>query len=71
MLYGFGDAMNDYSINQISQTLLSEITTAIQSVQNFGSVEIFVQKGIVTQITVRNIKKTGMSDMYSLKRMDK
>lgn len=39
--------------------LISEIYNALKSV-NFGSVEIFVQDKIVTQITVRNIKKTSV-----------
>lgn len=51
--------MEEYSNKEISPKLLEEITQAVQSVQNFGSVEIFVQDGIVTQITVRTIRKTS------------
>jgi hypothetical protein len=47
-----------YSTHTISETLLSEITEAIKNVSPYGSVEIYVQDNIVTQITVRNIKKT-------------
>lgn len=39
--------------------LISEIKNALKSVR-FGSVEIFVQDNTVTQITVRNIKKTSV-----------
>ena len=49
----------DYSTKNISETLLGEIKNALQSVTSYGSVEIYVQNGIVTQITIRNIKKTN------------
>ncbi len=49
----------EYSTRKISQTLLLEIKKALKAVQAFGSVEIYVQNGNVTQITVRNIKKTS------------
>ncbi len=39
--------------------LISEIKNALKSVK-YGSVEIFVQDSTVTQITVRNIKKTSV-----------
>ena len=38
--------------------LVEEIVGALQSVGGFGSIEIYVQNHSVTQITVRNIKKT-------------
>lgn len=44
---------------KVSSQLLSEIKEALESV-NFGSIEIFVQDKVVTQITVRNIKKTSV-----------
>lgn len=50
--------MDQYSTNTISQTLLNEIVNALQNVSPYGSVEIYVQDSVVTQITVRNIKKT-------------
>ena len=57
---------NNYSIqNDISDTLLEEIKVALQSVKTFGSVEIFIQKGSVTQITVRKIQKTTQSTSLS------
>ena len=49
----------DYSTEKISEALLKEIKKALKDVRSYGSVEIYVQGGIVTQITVRNIKKTG------------
>ena len=49
----------DYSANNMSKELSEEIKQAIKSVNSYGSVEIYIQKGLVTQITVRNIKKTN------------
>lgn len=49
----------DYSTQNISESLVVEIKSALQSVKSFGSIEIYVQNGVVTQITVRNIKKTN------------
>lgn len=46
-----------YSTQKVTITLLDEIKRALHRVA-FGSIEIFVQDNIVTQITVRNIKKT-------------
>ena len=51
--------MDNYSTKRISKILISEIKKALKSVKNFGSIEIYIQKGLVTQITVRNIKKTN------------
>ncbi|OGM19564.1 hypothetical protein A2685_00135 [Candidatus Woesebacteria bacterium RIFCSPHIGHO2_01_FULL_37_10] len=47
-----------YSTKKISSTLIEEIKRALQSVGNFGSIEVYITKGIVSQITIRNIKKT-------------
>ncbi len=47
-----------YSTKKISQSLLDEIKEALKSV-DYGSIEIYVQNGNVTQISVRNIRKTG------------
>jgi hypothetical protein len=49
----------DYSTRKISSRLLLELKQALKSVDSYGSVEVFVQNGVVTQITVRNIKKTN------------
>lgn len=48
-----------YSVSEsVSKVLLEEIAIALKTVKSYGSVEIYVQKGVVTQITVRKIKKT-------------
>jgi hypothetical protein len=49
---------NEYSTNRISSTLITEIKNALRSVKDFGSVEIYIQNGVVEQITTRQIKKT-------------
>ncbi len=53
--------MTDYSTNHISSALIDEIVSALQSVNHYGSVEIYVQNSTITQITIRNIKKTSVS----------
>jgi hypothetical protein len=50
---------NNYSVQKMSDELLDEIKNALESVKNFGSVEIYIQKGFVTQITVRKIRKVS------------
>jgi len=50
---------DNFSTKQISEILIVEITDALKSVSSYGSIEIYVQDGVVTQITVRNIKKTN------------
>jgi len=50
---------HEYSVKKISPTLVVEVKRALKSITSHGSVEIYVQRGVVTQITVRNIKKTG------------
>jgi hypothetical protein len=47
-----------YSTESISQLLYEEIKEALSGL-NYGSVEIFVTGGEVTQITRRQIKKTN------------
>lgn len=47
-------------MTQKKSDLIREINTALKSL-NWGSVEIYVQNNIVTQITVKNIKKTSVS----------
>jgi len=46
--------------NVHSKVLLLEIKKALESIE-YGSLEVIVQSGIVTQITVRNITKTSLS----------
>lgn len=43
----------------VSASLILEIKEALESVR-YGSIEIFVQNGVATQITVRNIRKTSV-----------
>lgn len=43
--------------NSISEKVLQEITTSLQNIKGWGSVEIFVQNHKVTQITEKNISK--------------
>jgi hypothetical protein len=50
-----------YSTRQISQPLINEIIYALQTIHAYGSIEIYVQNSTVTQITVRNIRKTSMT----------
>ena len=47
-----------FSIKHISDGLVDEIKKALNKVEQYGSVELFIQNGIVTQITTRSIKKT-------------
>ena len=48
-----------FSTKKISTQLVGELKTALKSIDSYGSVEIYVQNSVVTQITVRNIKKTN------------
>ncbi|MCH7951823.1 DUF2292 domain-containing protein [Patescibacteria group bacterium] len=50
--------MVDYSTKRVSKPLLDEVSKAMKSIDSYGSVEIYVQNCTVTQITVRNIRKT-------------
>lgn len=50
---------HNYSTKKISTQLLEEIKEALENVTDYGSIEIYVQGGCVTQITTRKIKKTN------------
>ena len=50
----------------INTDLVNEIMKALGSI-NFGSVEIIIQDGSVTQISTRNIKKTNFSSKNKIK----
>jgi hypothetical protein len=50
--------INAYSTKIISKKLLNEIVETLRDL-DYGSVELYVAKGEVTQITRRNIKKTN------------
>ena len=47
-------------IQKSKKDLITEIENALGAV-DFGSIEIYVQDKTVTQITVRNIKKTSIN----------
>ncbi len=49
--------MLNISTKQITQPLLDELTHAFDMVKTFGSIELYIQGGKVTQITARAIKK--------------
>ncbi|MCL5411653.1 MAG: YezD family protein [Patescibacteria group bacterium] len=49
--------MNNYSTKNISTNLISEITEALSNL-DYGSLEIYVSNGEVTQISKRVIRKT-------------
>lgn len=54
--------MNDsYSTQNVSPFLLEELKRAIESVSDYGSIEVYVQGGQVTQISTRHIRKTKAS----------
>lgn len=48
----------DYSTKQITGKLLSDVKTALENLQ-YGSVELYVVNGEVTQICTRHIHKTN------------
>lgn len=49
---------HDITKGRVHPELINEILNALHNVKGWGSIEIFVQDHSVTQITVRNIKKT-------------
>jgi hypothetical protein len=53
--------MVDYSTKKVTQSLIEELKQALKSVKGWGSLEIIIQDNKVTQISVRNIKKTSHS----------
>jgi len=57
--------MTNYSTKHISTKLVDELKIALKSIDSFGSVEVYVQDSTVTQITVRNIKKTSRLNQVS------
>jgi hypothetical protein len=63
--------MDNYTTRNISSNLLEEISRALQNVGPYGSVEIYIQNHIVTQITMRNIKKTNIDNTNKLNNIHK
>jgi hypothetical protein len=43
----------------IDKSLLEELQKALAKIDGYGSVELYIQKNKVTQITARNIQKTA------------
>lgn len=52
-----------YSTKRISKALLTEVADAIKKAGEYGSVELYIQDNSVTQITIRNIKKTKTNNV--------
>lgn len=50
--------MSDYSTEKISDKLLQEVKESLIGL-DYGSIEVYVAAGEVTQITKRLIKKTN------------
>jgi len=48
----------NFSTKRVNQQLIDEIVQSLKHVSGYGSVEIFINNFKVTQITVRDIKKT-------------
>lgn len=53
-------------IKKIAPGLIDELAHALEMVKAFGSIELYVQDSKVTQITVRNIKKTKVDLSHHL-----
>ncbi len=45
--------------SEINKRLLEDLSQALEDLEGWGSVELYVQNGKVTQITKRAIKKTN------------
>jgi len=54
--------VNSYSTQNVSPVLVEEIVQAMKNAGSYGSIEIYIQNHNVTQITVRNIKKTTVDN---------
>ena len=56
----------DKTDNRLPDSLIDELTRALSNM-SFGSIELFVQDKVVTQITIRNIKKTSVNIKHTKK----
>jgi hypothetical protein len=63
-----GFNMNKPPKNLIDNALLREVASALKELEGWGSVEVFVQNGKVTQITKKAIKKTDHKLEFPLDR---
>jgi hypothetical protein len=57
--------------SKLNKPLAQEIESALRLLGGYGSIEIYIQNSVVTQITVRNIKKTsvGLSEAGTAKKL--
>ncbi len=55
-----GTTSLEISTERVSRVLMDEIEHALKTVKTYGSIEIYVQNSVVTQITIRNIRKTSV-----------
>ena len=53
---------DDYCTKKITKKLLEELTSSIQNINGWGTVEIVIQDHTVTQITEKNIRKPLLSN---------
>ena len=53
---------NTYSTQNVSPYLLEELKRQLESISGFGSLEVYVQAGKVTQISTRHIRKTSVTN---------
>lgn len=63
--------MKKNAVSMPTQEVLAEIIASIQTIDTHGSVEIFIADGQITQITVRNIKKTSKPHRSSERSVNK
>lgn len=61
----------DQAVKKISHPLIEEIEKALALIKSYGSMELYVQDGVVTQVTVRNIKKTKLEIPKENRKADK
>ena len=54
---------------KIPPSLLEELVHALEMIKAYGSIELYVQDSVVTQITVRNIKKTKLEINKAIKKL--
>ena len=54
-----GMSVSQKSQMKVSKQLMTELVQALQELGGWGSLEVYVQGGRVTQITKRAIKKTN------------
>lgn len=53
--------MTDELSAKLPKDLLTELAHALSIINDYGSVEFYIQNGVITQITMRHIRKTKMT----------